>query len=240
LINFPVSVQIYAAFLQNHLVSWLECIFTPGRDERDHGLVSEMYSAGIETLFNLDILRTAEDNKCDRALKDALAEALASFPAVSLDAMPRMFESFIQTIKRHKSALFGQGSNHTAGNVATQVQAVGIAFFSMCGELLASAPNGEDDRIWKTRIALLVIVDAENLYNVRDEHATHTLRQCGEISVEALKTGWQAQRLQQTDASLEVLACLTRIEYDLMSPMLTLIWRRLSLVCVLLTSMIAS
>ncbi|KZT06756.1 uncharacterized protein LAESUDRAFT_774312 [Laetiporus sulphureus 93-53] len=228
--NSANKKKLYLSFLQNHFGHWLQCIGGGDISELERSLVSMIYSAGVETLLSVDVLRTLDDTKCDLALKEALLTSTSQMPDVVLKVIPRLFGSFIQSIKRNKNALFSQSSKQTSGTLSLQTQTAGAAFFALCDELLVSDSGHRTASVWPTRIALLAIVDGEAIYDVRDENATRILRQNSDLAVEALKSAWREGEAAQTGFALVVITIITHIDYELVSPALTIIWPRLAMV----------
>ncbi|EMD41711.1 hypothetical protein CERSUDRAFT_128752 [Gelatoporia subvermispora B] len=229
LANASNKKKLYSAFLKTHLLPWLRCVYLKaGPSDFDQGLKTDVFSAGIETVFNLDILRQAGELYCDNALKEALARATSGTAQETLSVIPRLLQAFVHAIKRHRGALFSQGSHQAPADTARQVQASGMAFFSLCNSLLGSS----DDNLqsWQMRIDLLSVVQAENLYYTEDEPAAGVLRQSGKLAMDALKQAWQKEHAERTQKALDVLAALVRIDYDLMSPTLPTILPRLAMV----------
>ncbi|PCH33433.1 hypothetical protein WOLCODRAFT_147530 [Wolfiporia cocos MD-104 SS10] len=226
--NTANKKKLYSAFLQAHLPNWLQYIGSWDDQSVQSPLQREVFAAGVETLFNAEVLRGIDDQKCDPALKAILNDMVLGLPQVVLGALPRLLESFVQSVKRHKNALFGQGSNHAASNLTALVQAAGLAFLNTCEGILLSADESEAGMVWNARLALLAIVDRENLYNSSDGNATNVLGQIGALAVANLQSSWQEHRLLRTTAAVDILSALTRIDYDLMSPVLPTIWPRLA------------
>lgn len=179
-----VCRQLYTAFLQSHILSWLRDTIR----HESHETV-DSYVAGVEIIFNVDILRQAGDQKCDNSLKDVLAASVLVDPSTILGSLPRLLKSFVQSIKRHRSVLFSQGSNQTPSETALPIQAAGMAFFTLCNSLLTKTDNG--DLVWHARVLLLEIVVQENLFSAHDDHAALMLRSNGELANQALSSAWQ-------------------------------------------------
>ncbi|KAF9821856.1 hypothetical protein IEO21_00286 [Rhodonia placenta] len=221
--------KIYSTFLQNHLLHWIQGMhLNTGDGAHLQEAVAGIYAAGVETMFGVDVLRSLEEGKCDPALKNALAGTLAT-NASTLDVLPRLLRSFIQSVRRHKTALFSQGSNRATDNVVAQVQGAGTTFYAMCDELVTRAGNIEPVRIWETRIKCLAIVEEERLHSVGNDSLNQILRQNGDTALEALRGSWGEQHAQRVDAAMEILSVLTRIDYDIVSPTLPSVWQRLIL-----------
>ncbi|KAI0639184.1 Urb2/Npa2 family-domain-containing protein [Trametes polyzona] len=218
--------QLYTLFLQKHLDSWLRVAMRDGEGEGAvSSLTSDVYDAGIETVLGLDILKPAADQKHESALADSLQRALEAHPGTVLRPLPRLFASYVQTVKRHKGALFGQGSSQAPGQVAEQLQVAAMAFYASCDAL---ARAGEDDEYWRCRVALLEVVERENLLGVKDNDAKALLRQDGDAAVDALGMAWDEQHIARIDSAVQILSLLTRIDYDLMAVRSAVIFPRLA------------
>ncbi|KAH9890919.1 Urb2/Npa2 family-domain-containing protein [Cubamyces lactineus] len=217
--------QLYTLFLQKHLKSWLEVATRSwgGQNVRS-SLEADMYDAGIETVFVLEVLKPAADQKHDSALVEALERTMQASYEIVLRPLPRLFASYVQTVKRHKSALFGQGSSQVPGQIAYQVQAAAMAFYSNLSTLTRA---GGDDDFWRCRVSLLDVVEKENLFNPKDDEARILLRQDGDIAVETLNNAHDEAHTFRTDSAVQVLALLTRIDYDLMSTSAAVLFPRL-------------
>ncbi|KAH9937475.1 Urb2/Npa2 family-domain-containing protein [Fomitopsis serialis] len=220
--NVANKKKLYTTFLQTHFLHWLRCIQHGTRLlDVQHATICDIYSAGIETLFSVDILRNVEDHKCDAALKDAISKCLPSSAKVVLRALPLLFASFVPTLKKNRNTLFSQGSNNAAGHASTQVQLAGLAFYALCENILSAAPSPDSPLTWDARVSLLEIVDSESLYNASDANSTEVLRSSGGMAVRTLTYSEDASLI---DKAVDVLALLTRIDYDLIAPTLPAVW----------------
>ncbi|KAF7794109.1 hypothetical protein EIP86_005239 [Pleurotus ostreatoroseus] len=151
-----------------------------------------VYDAGIETIFNAEVLRIEESNFVDAALTQLTGE----IPDVVLQCLPRLFTSYSQNTRRHRSALYGQGSNQQHGASLQHARRAAISCFASCDNLLGRTNASE--LAWSTRLALLRAVVAENLYIVNDETATNVLRTTGENAVEAIVMAIRGRELLYT------------------------------------------
>lgn len=134
-------------------------------------------------MFNVDILRSLDDHKCDAALRDAINRALVSSRGAVLRILPRLFASFVHSVKKNRNALYGQGSSAGPGYAAVQVQIDGLAFYALCEASISESPNLDTPLTWDTTIALLKTVDSEGLYNASDANSTQVLRSSGNAAV---------------------------------------------------------
>lgn len=242
----PAS-QLYALFLKRYLPYWLRLVaWSCGRGDTLPSLISDIYDAGIETMFGLDIIKQAVDLKQDTILSEALEVASAESSEVLLRCLPRLFESYVQSVKRYKGSLFSQGSNQAPGQFTEQVQRTAMVFYASCNAL---ARIEGDTSSWTCRVALLDVVEKENLLNGNDEGAKALLREDRNLALEGLASTWDGSYLQlpvlaqphsnpstleeaatRTESAVRILAILTRIDYDLMSQSFQLVFPRLVVV----------
>ncbi|TBU64845.1 Urb2/Npa2 family-domain-containing protein [Dichomitus squalens] len=213
--------QINTLFLQKHLPFWLQLVPADGHGQ---ALLSDVYDAGIETMFGLEVVKQMTDSKYDTALLEALEDASIQSPAVVPCSIPRLFASYVRSVKRHKSALFGQGSSRAPGHILEQVQAASMVFYGTCNTL---ARKSADDASWQCLVSLLEVVERENVLSVEDEEAHTLLRGDGDLAVEALAVAWDESHASRTDCALKILATLARIDYDLTSAAFAVIYPRL-------------
>jgi hypothetical protein len=135
--------KLWLTFTQTHFESWLKCLSCPTLGEN-------IFATGTEILFNLEILRHHQTTSSSGL-------ALPShFPPGNIPFLPRIFVSYLHAIKKHRNALFGQGSDSL--KAASDLKFAGIGFFTSC---LASLDGSEV--AWEVRRKLLDIVDQENL-----------------------------------------------------------------------------
>lgn len=237
-----VLQQLYTLFLKRHLLSWLR-LTSRHRQGEAAVLVADIYDAGIETMFGLDSIKQAADHKHDTALSEALEAAMKEDSESALRCLPRLFASYVQSVKRHKGALFSQGSNQAAGHITEQVQR---ATMVSCEAFVSLARMSTDILGWQCRVSLLETVETEILLSPKDEEAKALLRREGDMAMDAVADAWDGLYLQLlvmtyfhsmqsviesrvplVDCAVKVLAILTRIDYDLMTPSLALVYPKM-------------
>lgn len=159
-------------FLQQHLLPWLGHIActTVGEDS--------LYGAGVETFFNLDVLRQSHDLKPGEAILSALQDVTESSKSVVISTLPRLFSSFLQAIKKYRTTLFGQGST------GAELNAAGMHFFIRCQALLGDDQSSLE--AWTARNALLNIVRENNLFNRSLPDAELAVNQIRDLAIDAL------------------------------------------------------
>ncbi len=184
-----LAIQLYSNFKEHHLSAWLTAIVSePGPAPSTRSLSQALYDAGIETIFNAEVLRIEDGNFVDTALTQLTSE----IPDTVLHSLPCLFTSYVQNTRRHRSALYGQGSNQQHGASLQHARRAAISFFASCDSLLGRANSSELG--WKTRLALLRAVAAENLHIVNDENTNTVLRGTGEHAVEAIVSAIRGEK----------------------------------------------
>ncbi|KAG6866798.1 hypothetical protein C0991_008734 [Blastosporella zonata] len=157
--NSSNKKKVYLAFLQNFLPQWLELVTRPSADA---ALASVVYDTGIETMFNLDVLRRARDSRTENDLFESIAPVLASNIEV-YTVLPHLFASFVESIRKNRGALVSQSSTQVPGASNTEIQMQGMQFFASCLSLLDV--HETSSQAWSARVALLKVVDKESLFD---------------------------------------------------------------------------
>lgn len=159
-------------------------------------LLANIYASGIETLFSLDVLRQIHEPKLD----SSIFEALHKIVTISIEGkmqvlgiLPRLFESYIQSVKKHRGTLFSQGSGSHAGGVPSEEwRATSMKFFVSCQDLLSEVEGQSTEQDWSARVALLSLVDRENLFNaISQPEVAYLLNHIGELAITALSFAWK-------------------------------------------------
>lgn len=143
--------QIYATFTQSYLLPWISTI--PSESIGD-----TLYDAGIEILFNLDMLR--QINEKENTLFDSLQD-------VPLFILPRLFSSFILATKRLRGALFGHSSSQHSTGGLENVRAAAIRFFVSAQVVVAAKEHTAG--YWNTQRDLLLVVKDQSLFTGQQE-----------------------------------------------------------------------
>jgi hypothetical protein len=131
-------------------------------------------------------LRQARDSKPDNTLFETIAAISSSNPSI-IKSLPRIFSSYIQAVRKYRGSLFGQGSNHPPGATIEGFNTSGTKFFAACHSLLDSV--GSNAHTWSTRVALLSLVDQENIFTRKDLGASMVLNQNVDLSLQTLENG---------------------------------------------------
>ncbi|KAF8641079.1 hypothetical protein AX17_000723 [Amanita inopinata Kibby_2008] len=175
--------QLYNLFLQNHLRRWLECNACTPDGMAAKQLLDSIYDAGIETVFNLDTLRQSQGPKPEYPLLSSLQNAAGSTEII-LTSLPRLFHSFLQAIRKHRTSLFGHASNQHPSSVSDELDAAGMRFLTPFQAILRDAET--PIQAWITWNALLNIVKDNHLFNRALPDAEIMLSQIVDLAIESL------------------------------------------------------
>ncbi|KAF8078378.1 Urb2/Npa2 family-domain-containing protein [Lyophyllum atratum] len=222
--NSSNKKKVYTAFLHNYLPSWLACAAQSTTDEPHKSLLDAIYDAGAETLFNLDILRQTRDSKTEDALFESIAPVLSSNLEI-YSVLPRIFSSYIESIKKHRGALVSQGSAQLPATANAEIQSYGMRFFASC--LSMSDGREQTTQSWSTTVSLLSLIDQEALFNRKQVEAEVLLNRIIEQALANLETNTSNSGLGTY--AVESLSALARIDYELIVPLVPRIFQKLLL-----------
>ncbi|KAL1739267.1 hypothetical protein HDZ31DRAFT_69116 [Schizophyllum fasciatum] len=201
LIHASNKKKIYITFLDTYLGDWLQLV----NDIHDES--SRAYlAAGVEILFNPDILKQANTDTADSHLFTALSK---QNPSLVLSALPPLFDAFVSAINDSRNTIFSQGSSATANAAVDKQRAAGMSFYLACEKLLQS---GEPATAWRSRGDLLAIVEKERLVTPDTEPA---LREVAEAAILAVS---RRDAESPLDNAMRVLSTICRMDYDLLAP----------------------
>lgn len=208
--------KLHQTFLQLHLYHWLHAV---AKDFGTHeSLKSCIVEAGIDTIFNLDILRQSQDGNTESALLQNLRTLDKSHGKLVMETLPQIYVHYTHSLKRHRAALFGQGSQHSGRTGLDELHGAAVRFFVSCEEMLRD--HDQTSQVWATRIALLQIVYQENFFHRKQPDTQVVLHQLLENSLTALNDGCEITHFQTTALALECLSMLVRNDFALVVPVL--------------------
>ena len=176
-----LCLQLFSVFTQQHLQSWILCVNSG--DSSSALAPEDVYEAGVETIFNVDILRQTQDRD-DTVLSEPLSKAVASDYVPLCQILPRLLGTYIQVVRKHRAALFGQSSHQATGSSADQARIASLRFMATCDSI--SGKTSDVNVRWQTRVRLLQIVDAEGLYGATNDPVMEILRQSNEDAIHLL------------------------------------------------------
>lgn len=179
--------QLFQTFLQSHLYNWLLVVTKDFNIYQS--LKTDITEAGIDTIFNLDILRQSQDGNTESALLQNLRTLNRTHAELVIEALPQIYIHYIHSLKKYRGALFGQGSQHSGGTALDELHGSGVRFFVSCEGMLRE--HSQTSRVWAIRIALLEIVNQENLFHRKQPDTQVVLNQLLETSLTALCDSWK-------------------------------------------------
>jgi len=100
-----------------------------------------------------------------------------------------VFHSYIAAIKKHRGALFSQGSQHLPGATLEEFREAGMRFLKACVALIDGMGDGDEEVGWSVKAALLETVDRENLFGSRQQDARIVLNALQEMAIGGLGGG---------------------------------------------------
>lgn len=174
---------------------------TPRADlsPQEFRLYQNIYESGADTFFNLEILRQLSDSRPtdqSNALFSHLNKSRSSSGNFAvLSAIPPLFSSYVQAVKRYRGAVFSQHSN--TANVTTlndETHAACMRFFANCEAVIvgdnASGGKVQEVGVWRARLKLLETTLDESLFNMQQEGATAMLNTVIEDAIGIISCSW--------------------------------------------------
>ena len=180
-------IQLYQMFANSYLEGWINCI----QNVLDEPLRKDILDAGVDTLFNLDVLRQNVDLKGEGLLLDRLQALLSGDGQPVLKALPILFMSYFDTLKKNRGALFGQGSHSQTGSSLSELHNHALRSFIAFSSLLDNLD--QNFLVWSTRQALLQIIARENIFSHNHVEARMALEHVVELSLVCLGDGWKGE-----------------------------------------------
>ncbi|KAF5368462.1 hypothetical protein D9758_002365 [Tetrapyrgos nigripes] len=214
--------KIFSTFVRTVLPDWvLSCEATSAQHK--HSVSRLIYASGIECLFNLEILR-------DSKLEDTFFEALGKVdPEVIMPFLPCLYQSHVESIKKNRGALFAQDSKNRLDPLNEFRNSALRVFESYHVILSEDKLTQHPISVWRTRSALLDLVDQYHLYNghglgQQDQNGTGFFI---EKIIQTVLFELGAGETEKTGVVLECLASLVQIDYRLIEEVLPDILLRL-------------
>ncbi|KAI0085622.1 Urb2/Npa2 family-domain-containing protein [Irpex rosettiformis] len=214
--------KLYPHFIQSTFQSWLQCTSTDSTIPP----FLEIYQAGIDTIFSVDVLRQAQGLP-DDTIEDSLRKAKDCHSNAVLACIPRIFQAYIDIAQKHRNTLFTQGSSRGTITPAEQARQAGMKFFASCTRVIRCLPTSGDT--WRTTAALVEIVDAQRLLGLTDEAGIESLKAVAELAYEALTSHDTGSHSPDGGFALSAFATITHIDYDLAAPILPRVLRTIAI-----------
>lgn len=168
--------QLSSTFLSSHLEIWLRCI--PVLQDYEP---NDLYSAGAESLFSLEVLRQLVDDPISNPVIQALSQV---DPTVVLPSLPVLLESFHEFTTRNRANLFSHQLQAT--HAATdKVRESAIGFYNACDDLICTS-HIPAPRVWNARLRLLSIVKEKKVFSSAQQHLKPILSDKCRLAVDQL------------------------------------------------------
>jgi hypothetical protein len=170
-------------FCQQLLPTWIKAISASTSTTSSHQLQEAIYISGTITLFSIDTLRIFFNPDIERALFEPLK---ALDPPVFLACLPRLYSSFVQSTKKHRTSLVPQSSHGTSDSSIQSLSSINMTFFASCETFLSTLEGTLG--VWVARKALLEVVAAQNVF-VQTSNPHGPLRGVLDLILRDLKFG---------------------------------------------------
>jgi hypothetical protein len=175
---------MYTLFTDHHLSNWIEYLGVAQYKSLEH----VVYTAGVDTLFNLETLRAFIGGN---DTLDSLLHNLNKSPGPHmLTTLPRLYGSFIHSLRRYQNAIFSQSSSHEVGTITEQVQLSGMHFYQRAEAILL---NEDLPQIWQSRHAILQLIQREHLRLQKDENGGSVLGMAASLVIKTSDRKGKAQ-----------------------------------------------
>lgn len=178
-------------------------------------------ASGIETIFNLDTLRPMSESPEATPFFTALHSALSSRRGTVLKALPRLFEHYVASLKRHRGAISTSSSSSQAGSSRAELNVVAMRFYASLQSMLDN--ERRDVTAWNAISDLTTFIAQESLYDSNSD-PNLSLKKNVAPALEYLSVNGQ------TDLPATIVRCLSatiRVDYDLVLPSMGQILSRL-------------
>ncbi|KAL0950897.1 hypothetical protein HGRIS_007656 [Hohenbuehelia grisea] len=214
--------KLCGSFIQAYLKDWALFLSATSGSSTSHAILGQAaYTVGANILFNLETIKYHLDQKSEHAIFGAIHGLASSCPSI-IDAIPRLFGSFVTFVKKNRASLFAQSSKKTS-TAGDDVRTAAIRFYISCRSALEQYPV--DERHMSARLALATQLDQENIYQVPYKEAEVELKKEVDFCISHLNQPGCSQDLQSL--SFEYLAVLARIHHGIIEPSIPLFFPHL-------------
>ncbi|KAJ3828501.1 Urb2/Npa2 family-domain-containing protein [Lentinula raphanica] len=156
--------KTFASFTRNHLENWLLSLNRLQSHSTHSTLFECLYTPGVQCLLDVDVLR---DSETENTISNAFSNVT---PEIIMPTLPKIFSTYIQTLRKHRSTMFGQTSSQKADSDG--YREASLRLFSLCQRILSKAT--EKDHSWTTKALLIDVLNQEHIFNGQD-HETENL-----------------------------------------------------------------
>ncbi|KAJ3718284.1 Urb2/Npa2 family-domain-containing protein [Lentinula raphanica] len=156
--------KTFASFTRNHLEDWLLSLNRLQSHSTHSTLFECLYTPGVQCLLDVDVLR---DSETENTISNAFSNVT---PEIIMPTLPKIFSTYIQTLRKHRSTMFGQTSSQKADSDG--YREASLRLFSLCQRILSKAT--EKDQSWTTKALLIDVLNQEHIFTGQD-HETENL-----------------------------------------------------------------
>ena len=169
-------LQLHQTFTQIHLQRWVPCIACLKEGDTSlPSLLANIYGTGRDILFNADAIKSLSEPSYLKTLFAAIPMSEAS-----LQALPKLLQSFASASRRHK-ALFGQETSALAA-----ARTAAMVFYAHCADYIRGAPAKLLDISHLSRLALLRVVEEESLLGLGQTDGQQAIRREVDLCISGL------------------------------------------------------
>jgi hypothetical protein len=210
----------------DHFRSWIKCISNTPSPATDSILL-----AGVETLFNLDILRSIQDTKdpfSEIPLFHTLSALSQSDRHTTLESLPKLLSHYVAALRKYKGSIFSGSSG--PNQQKPDINSAALDFFAFSQSLLDS--EDRDSHTWSIACRLLKVVEEEHLHFTReDTSGSVLLAKSIELALTGLRECYIEENGELARNIVDCMSTLVRIDCDLVLPSTPQILARLLCVC---------
>ncbi|KAG8932264.1 hypothetical protein FRC02_001404 [Tulasnella sp. 418] len=247
--------KVHVLFIQDHLSDWLHSFFV--LKQHQPTAYPLLYNSGEDILFSPEALKvyinmysSGNDVTSSQSPEGDLVQSVQDFlatksllaivgpspSAVAFPIIPSLFQSFVSSIQKHKSLLFGQGmpadkSSQRDGQVDRtlamnkKLKQASITFLNrLYSGPLGLSHMGSEGSAVLTKVQLLRFLEEHGgLYDNADVASKTMMKEQAQLSVSSLAKG------QFVSSTLEYLTVILKLDFDVVEPMLPSILKSIAL-----------
>ncbi|KAG8962960.1 hypothetical protein FRC03_003577 [Tulasnella sp. 419] len=247
--------KVHVLFIQDHLSDWLHSFFVLKHHQPT--AYPLLYNSGEDILFSPEALKvyinmysSGNDVTSSQSPEGDLVQSVQDFlatksplaivgpspSAVAFPIIPSLFQSFVSSIQKHKSLLFGQGmpadkSSQRDGQVDRtlamnkKLKQASITFLNrLYSGPLGLSHMGSEGSAVLTKVQLLRFLEEHGgLYDNADVASKTMMKEQAQLSVSSLAKG------QFVSSTLEYLTVILKLDFDVVEPMLPSILKSIAL-----------
>lgn len=124
-------------------------------------LQTEIYQIGIDLIFSLEALK----NPTDPIISFLHRGFTKSTPLSQLSIIPRLYQAYLDELRRHRYTVFGSGSSQSQEQtVQSKIREAGMKAFSVSCRTIRE--YGDAIEVWQSVLALLEVGDEAKILGI--------------------------------------------------------------------------